>query len=231
VFFALNAFGHKLRGAMPSAPEVTTDQKNEKGVDLKILRWVALAWVAAWTPIYWHEWGWQNFFHFCDAAVFLTCVGLWTRSALLISSQAVNVLVASGAWLFEVGWRLVAGRGLFGGADYLWDAHVALWIRLLTFFHVLVPIVLIYAITKIGYDRRGFALQCAIAAVLLIAGRLMGAQENMNFAFFDPVFHRAFGPAPLHLIVILAGTIVLTYLPAHLLFVRFAPQSAAYLRG
>ncbi len=227
----LNAFGDKLRGAMVAAPEITANRKTVNGAEFRILRWVALAWVLVWTPIYWHEWGWQNFFHFCDAAVFLTCIGLWTRSALLISSQAVNVLVASGAWLFEVGWRLMAGRGLFGGTDYLWDSHVALWVRLLTFFHVLVPIVLIYAITRVGYDRRGFALQCAIAAVLLIAGGMMGAQENMNFAFADPVFHRALGPAPVHLIAIFAGTIVLTYLPAHILFVRFAPKSTADFRS
>lgn len=209
---------------MSSESEITAAGKQRSSNNFTILRWFALAWVLVWAPAYWHVWGWRNFFHFCDAAVFLACIGLWTRSPLLISSQAVNTLIASAAWLFEAGWRFTAGRGLFGGTDYLWDSNVALWIRLLTFFHVLVPFAMIYGITKVGYDRRGFALQCVIAAVLLIAGRPMGAQENMNFAFADPVFHRAMGPAPVHLIVILAGTILLTYLPAHLLFVRFAPR-------
>lgn len=139
---------------------------------------------------------------------------------MLLSSQAVNIFVASCAWLFEVCWRLIAGHGLFGGTDYLWDGHYALWVRLLTFYHVLLPIVLIYAISKTGYDRRGLLLQSGIAAVLLIVGRMMGPAENMNFAFADPVFHRALGPAPVHLVAILAGTIVLTYLPAHVLFAR-----------
>src|ERR1022692_5340502 len=51
------------------------------------LRWAALAWLVIWFPAYWHTWGAANFLYLCDIAVILTCLGVWTNSALLISSQ------------------------------------------------------------------------------------------------------------------------------------------------
>jgi hypothetical protein len=99
----------------------------------------------------------------------------------------------------------------------MWDARVPIWARLLSSFHIALPLALLLAMRKIGYDRRALALQAAIAAGLFIVSRFLPPALNMNYVYQDPLFHRAWGPAPLHLAVIFAGAVVLLYWPTHLL--------------
>ena len=187
------------------------------------LRWAAVLWLAVWIPAYWTVWGWRNFFHLCDVAIVLTALGLWRGSAILLSSQAVGSLLADLAWCLDVGWRLLFGRHLFGGTEYMWDARFPLWVRLLSIFHVLLPLLLLSALRRVGYDRRGLLLQSAIALVLLGVSRLFGPALNLNYAYRDPLFHWSWGPAPLHLGILLAGFIGIVYWPTHRMLARFLP--------
>lgn len=184
------------------------------------LRWVAAAWMVVWLPAYVKVWGWANLLHLCDAAVILTCVGLWVGSARLLSSQAVSALLAGLLWLANLGWRVMTGRFFASGSEYMWDAHYPLWVRLLSFFHVLLPCALIYGLWKLGYDRHALKVQTGIAAALLVAGRFLPAELNMNYADRDPLFNRAWGPGPVHLAVILVGAVLLLYGPTHLVLQR-----------
>lgn len=183
-------------------------------------RWGAVLWLAVWMPTYWIVWGWPNFFHVCDVAVILTCVGLWRGSTLLLSSQAVSSIVADVAWCVDVAWRLLLGRHLVGGTEYMWDKHFPLWVRLLSLYHVALPALLIWSLRRVGYDRRGWKLQASIAAVLLALSRFLDPALNINFVFRDPVFHRAWEPAPLHLLVIWLGLNALLYWPTHLVLAQ-----------
>jgi hypothetical protein len=181
-----------------------------------VLRWFSLLWIAVWLPAYFRFWGWANLLHLCDVAVILTFVGIWWANPLLLSSQAVSSLAAGVFWILDVCWRLVTGRFLIGGTDYMWDARYPLWVRLLSAFHIGLPLVLLWTLRRVGYDRRALAVQAAIAAVLLIVSRFLSAEINMNYAYRDPVFHRAWGPAPVHLaaaFIIIAGVV---YWPTHL---------------
>jgi hypothetical protein len=183
-------------------------------------RWAALLWLAVWIPAYAATWGWRNFLAFCDVAVFLTCVGLLTGSALLLSSQALAIIPAGILWAADVIARLATGRHLFGGTEYMWDARVPLPVRLLSLFHLVLPVVVVLALRRTGYHRRALALQIAMTAPLLVAARLLTPEKNLNFSFFDPLLHRQWGPAPLHLAAMLVGIAVVTYLPAHLVLRR-----------
>jgi hypothetical protein len=49
----------------------------------------------------------------------------------------------------------------------------------------------------------------------------------MNYAFEDPLFHRAWGPAPVHLAVIFVGMVGLLYWPMHLLLSKMYPTPKA----
>jgi hypothetical protein len=180
------------------------------------LRCAAVAWLAIWIPAYWRTWGAANFLHLCDIAVIVTCVGLLTNSALLISSQAVGSLLVDLAWMLDAGWHLVRGRGLLGGADYLFDPSYPLWVRLLTFFHVVMPVLLLWAVGRIGYDRRGWPLQCAIALPAFVAARFTAPSQNINFAFTDPFIHRSWGPPAAHVIISWLFMALVVYLPTHL---------------
>src|ERR1700730_9711600 len=95
------------------------------------LRWAALTWLLIWLPAYWHTWGGANFLHLCDIALVLTCIGVLCNSVLLISSQAVSALLVGVAWAFDAGSKLLLGRHLLGGTEYLFDAGYPLWVRLL----------------------------------------------------------------------------------------------------
>jgi hypothetical protein len=181
-----------------------------------VLRWLALAWLAVWIPAYWVVWGWQNFLHFCDIAVILSCVGIIFGSRLLISSQAIATMVAGIVWFLDAGWRVVFHHHLIGGTEYLWDTTKPLWVRLLSLFHIALPILLVVLCARVGYDRRALALQSGITVGLMAISRWMGQARNLNYAFLDPVLHRALGPAPVHLAIIFACTLLLFYLPAHI---------------
>jgi hypothetical protein len=192
------------------------------------LRWAALVWLLIWFPAYWHTWGAANFLQLCDLAVILTSIGLFSENALLISSQAVSSLLIDLAWSVDAGWQFFLGRHLIGGTEYLFDARFPLWVRLLSLFHLLMPALLLWALFRIGYDRRAGRLQCTIALLAFVACRFTSPEKNMNFAFRDPFLHRAWGPAPVHLAISILFLAAVVYLPTHLLlrklFTRVGPQ-------
>jgi hypothetical protein len=186
-------------------------------VTFPVLRWFSLLWMVVWLPAYFRVWGWANLLHLCDVAVILSFVGIWLANPLLLSSQAVNSLAAGFLWVLDVGSRLTTGRFLIGGTEYMWDTRFPLWVRLLSTFHIGLPLVLLWTLRRVGYDRRALWLQAAIAAFLLIVSRFLSADLNMNYAYRDPLFHRAWGPAPAHLAMIFIPLVALIYLPTHLL--------------
>ncbi len=81
------------------------------------------AFVAVMLPYYWHACGPQNFLYFCDVAVLITLVGIWTESPLLISCEAVAILLPQAIWLLDVAVRLVGFR-LPGLTDYMFDPAI-----------------------------------------------------------------------------------------------------------
>src|SRR5260370_27774232 len=82
-----------------------------------------------------------------------------------------------------MGGGLMTGRFLVGGTEYMWDTRVPIWARLLSSFHIGLPLALLWAMRKIGYDRRALPLQAAIAAGLFVASRFFPAGVNMNYLY------------------------------------------------
>jgi len=191
------------------------------------VRVAAIVWLAVWFPAYLTHYGGANFLHLSDLAVFLTCAGLIFSNALLVSSQAVHSTVIDSVWVLDVVWRLVSGHHLIGGTEYMWDASLPLWLRLLSLFHVALPPVLLWAVHKLGYDPRGLALEARIAAVAIVAGWIAGPTKNINFAFRDPVFKRAWGPTPVHLALTFALLVVAIYVPTHFALRKFFSKAPA----
>jgi hypothetical protein len=96
-------------------------------------------------------------------------------------------------------------------------------VRLLSSFHIGLPVAMLWAMRRVGYDRRALALQAAIAAALFVIARFLPPELNLNYAYRDPLFHRAWGPAPVHLAVIFIGAAGLLYWPTHLFLSRMFP--------
>jgi hypothetical protein len=96
--------------------------------------------------------------------------------------------------------------------------------RRVSLFHVVLPVTLVWSIRRVGYDRRAPVLQLGIAVLALLASRAMGPAENLNFAFADPVSGRSWGPAPVHLAVMLAALAVI-YAMTHSVLCRIRPPA------
>jgi hypothetical protein len=187
-------------------------------------RWVALGWLAVWLPAYLWKYGGHVFLNLCDIALILACLGLWTGHPLLLSSQALSSLVVDLTWSADLLARATTGQHLIGGTEYMWDAKWPLWLRALSAFHVALPVVLVWAVRRTGYDRRALPVQALIALAVLIASRLMlGPEENQNFTWRDPFFGRAWGPAPVHVALSWAVLVGAVYAPTHALLSRLMP--------
>jgi hypothetical protein len=191
------------------------------------LRWASILRLLVWIPAYGQSYGAANFLHLCDLAVFFTAIGIWTGSALLLSSQALSTFIPSALWCVDALSRLIAHHHLFGGTEYLFDARITLAVRVLSLFHIALPILLLRVLASTGYDRRAFSLQSFIAAIVMIASRFTQPAANINFAFRAPLFHRALGPAYLHLLLVYLGVVLICYVPVDILFRRLFPASPA----
>jgi len=114
------------------------------------------AWMLVWVPAYWVHNGPANFLWFCDLASFVLAAALWMESALLVSSQAVGVLLVQVLWTVDVAARLLLGFHPIGGTQYMFDPARPLWVRLLSLFHVAMPVLLVWGLWRLGYHRRGW---------------------------------------------------------------------------
>ncbi|HAF94799.1 MAG: hypothetical protein A2X34_05425 [Elusimicrobia bacterium GWC2_51_8] len=125
------------------------------------------AFLAVLVPIYLHTYGPTNFLWFCDTALILTVAGMWFESPLLISMCAVGILLPQGLWLADFGGNLF-GISLFGLTGYMFDARLPLFTRGLSLFHGWLPLLLVWLLIRLGYDKRALAAWTGLAAALVL---------------------------------------------------------------
>ena len=136
----------------------------------KIPMWIKLGFtgfMAILVPFYWTTYGPSNFLYFCDVALFLTLIGVWTENKLLISLPAVGILIPQFLWVIDFVGGFI-GMHPIGMTDYMFDTNIPLFARGLSLFHGWLPFLLIYLVYKVGYDKRAFANWTMIAWVLMI---------------------------------------------------------------
>jgi hypothetical protein len=88
-------------------------------------------WVLVWAPVYWRQYGAQNFLFFCDLGNLLIAIALWSESALIFSWQAVSLLLFQTLYTVDLAGAAVTGRHVIGGTEYMFDRAIPLYIRLL----------------------------------------------------------------------------------------------------
>jgi hypothetical protein len=186
---------------------------------MRIPLWMKIAWtlwVLVWAPIYARQYGLQNFLFFCDLGNILIGVGLWLESPLIFSWQASSLLLFQTLFTLDLIGALVTGRHFIGGAEYIFDPNLPLAIRLLSLFHVLTPPLLLWAIYRLGYDRRGWMLQTLTAWIVLPINYLWRPQFDVNWAR-GPFFHQQHTvPGMLYLLLYLIIVPAGVYFPTHL---------------
>ena len=123
--------------------------------------------VAVLVPFYWKAYTPWNFLYFCDVALLVTLVALWTENRLLASMEAVAILLPQTLWVMDFVVR-ACGFKLLGMTDYMFNPGLPLATRALSGFHGWLPFLLVYLLIKLGYDRRAFRWQCLAGVALLL---------------------------------------------------------------
>lgn len=187
-----------------------------------------LAWMVFWVPVYWVNYGPVNFLWLCGTANFLLLLGILSDNALIISSQAVGVLLVQILWTVDVASTALTGFHPIGGTEYMFDASVSLWLRSLSLFHVAIPPLLVWLVYRLGYDRRGIFLQTAVVWLLLPATYWL-SDPQLNINWLDAPFgiEQTLIPAQWFLLVMMAAYPLVLFTPTHFVLRRlFEPPEA-----
>jgi len=174
-------------------------------------------WVLVWAPVYWRQYGLQNFLYFCDLGNILVALGLWLESPFIFSWQATGLLFFQTLYTFDLAGALVSGRHLIGGTEYMFDPHISLWVRLLSLFHVATPVVLLWAIWRLGYDQRGWKLQTLTTWIVVPINYFWRPQADVNWARGLFFHEQHVVPGMVYVAAYLIAVPLLVYWPTHLL--------------
>ncbi len=127
----------------------------------------ATAFLAVLVPVYLHVYGPANFLWFCDAALILTVAGMWLESSLLIGMCAVGILPPQCLWLLDFGSHFL-GFHFLNLTSYMFDPHLPLFTRGLSLFHGWLPLLLVWLLFRLGYNKRALLAWTGLAAGLVL---------------------------------------------------------------
>jgi hypothetical protein len=186
---------------------------------MRIPVWLKIAWtiwLIAWAPLYWRQYGLQNFLFFCDLGNFFIGIALWLESPLIFSWQACGLLLFQSLYTIDLVGAVLTGRHLIGGTEYMFDPSVPLAIRLLSLFHVVTPPLLLWALNRVGYDRRGWKYQTLTTWIVVPINYFWRPQLDVNWAR-GPFFHEQHVvPGWWYLSAYLVIVPMAVYFPTHL---------------
>ena len=206
--------------------------------------WLKLAYtafMAVLIPVYWYHYGPSNFLYFCDVALLVTLVGIWRESPLLISMPAVGILAPQLLWVADFLGNL-AGVQMTGMTDYMFDSAKPLFLRGLSLFHGWLPILLVFLVWRVGYDRRAFPAWTGLAiALMMVCFFFMpgptpdagNAAVNINYVFgMSEAAPQTWMPAWAWLSLLIVGLPAVMFAPVHMVLAKWpggarAPALAA----
>jgi hypothetical protein len=186
---------------------------------MRIPLWLKLAWtiwLMAWAPLYWKQYGVQNFLFFCDLGNVFIGVALWLESSLIFSWQACGLLLFQTLYVIDLAGALVTGHHFIGGTEYMFDPSLPLPIRLVSLFHVVTSPLLLWALWRLGYDRRGWKYQTLTTWIVVPINYFWRPQLDVNWArvLFFHEQHLVLGW--IYLLAYLTMVPLLVYFPTHL---------------
>ena len=185
------------------------------------------AFLAVLVPVYLYTYGPTNFLWFCDAALVLTVAGMWWESPRLISMCAVGILLPQCLWLADFGSNLL-GIHFLGLTGYMFDPQLPLFTRGLSLFHGWLPLLLVWLLFRLGYDKRALPAWTGLAAILGVVCYFFtppaGAHPsnpnlpiNINYLYgFNDQQPQHWVNQNLYVILLLGVLWVVAFLPTHL---------------
>lgn len=195
------------------------------------------AFMAIMVPFYWRTYGPTNFLYFCDVAMFLTLVAIWTERPLLASMAAVGIVLPQLLWCADlVGTAL--GRPVVGMTAYMFDEHIPRIARAISLFHAWLPFLLLYLVRRLGYDRRALPAWTLLAWTLIATSYLFlpappaaaadpNTPVNVNYVYgLSDAGPQRFMPEWAWLALLVTALPALIFTPTHLCLRRIAPKAA-----
>ena len=185
---------------------------------MRVPLWLKIGWTVwliVWAPLYWHQYGAQNFLFFCDIGNVLIGIGLWLESPLVFSWTACGLLLFQSLYCIDLAAGLL-GLHFIGGTEYMFDPHLSLSIRLLSLFHVVTPPLLLWAIWKLGYDERGWKLQTLTAWIVVPINFFWRPEQDVNWARGLFFHEQHVIPSGLYLLAYVLLVPLCVYFPTHL---------------
>lgn len=172
-------------------------------------------------PVYWTHWGPKNFLWFSDIALLVTGAALWLENPMLASMMALAIALPELAWNADFFGRLLTGRQIFGLSGYMFDPRKPLYLRALSLFHIVLPVVLVWMVSRLGYDRRAWALQTVLALIVLpVTYWLTEPAENINWVYGPGSKPQTWMRPLAYLVLLMIFFPLVVYLPTHLLLRR-----------
>lgn len=193
---------------------------------------VLTAFVAVLVPYYWVTYTPWNFLFFCDLALLITLVALWTESPLLASVAAVGITVPQFLWVAD----FLAGGRVVGIAAYMFDPKLPLFVRGLSTFHGWLPFLLLWLVWRLGYDRRALPAQLVLGWSVLVVCFFLApmppapsshpnAAVNINYVHGLGFEHPQTSVSPgTWLAGLMLGLPLAVVAPTHLVFRRVFPS-------
>ena len=169
-------------------------------------------------PVYWVEQGPANFLWLSDIALLATVAALWLEHRFLTSMMAVGVLLPEIAWNLDFFLRLSTGFDVIGldGTGYMFKSEHTGLFKFFSLFHVILPLLLIWMVYRLGYDRRAVYAQILLVWVLLPLCYLTtdpGRNLNWVFGIGDPP--RTWVSGIQYLLLLMAAYPLLVIMPTH----------------
>lgn len=154
------------------------------------LKVVYFTFMAILIPTYWIHYGPANFLWISDVTLILAFLSVLFESKLFASMAAVGGFVLETFWTVSFVLALVFNIHFTDIADYMFNAALPLWLRLLSLFHLFLPPLVIWLVRQLGYSKKAVWIQITLTClVLTICWAFTNPSENINWVFSYQSLH------------------------------------------
>jgi hypothetical protein len=152
--------------------------------------------------------------------------GLWLESPLIVSTLTVAVALPETLWNLDFFARLLTGRAPLGMATYMFDTTLPRFLRALSLFHVVLPVLMVWTLTRIGYDPRALLVQTVLGTSLFVlCYTLTKPSENINWVFGPGSKPQTWFSPLVYVVLITISFPLFVYLPSHFVLMRVMPAA------
>lgn len=171
-------------------------------------------------PVYWVNYGPANFLWFSDIAFLAIGAALWLENRFLASMMTVGTILVEIIWNADFFFQLVSGRPGLDIASYMFDPAIPLYLRALSGFHIILPLMELWLLSRLGYATEAWKAQSILTCLVVPASRIASDEKlNVNWVY-GPGGRQTVLPDPVYVALVAAVVVIAFILPGHLLLRR-----------